>query len=217
MSKAHEVLELVVVHCRDIRSIVAISATSKLLNSICRAAVMQNREELVLATAEAFCEAQHVDWWMQNRKYEQIIVRCTDALQWLLRTARAASLGPQGMHRLLGIFCHDAPYAYKCIVPLAAAGIVPTWQQLVAAARSGQSVCHWIEELLYISQERKICVPGMTALAEAVAQTRRHGGTADSRLLQQIQQEQPSLTEFLDVLYVFVQAPRSTYLAACLL
>jgi hypothetical protein len=62
----------------------------------------------------------------------------------------------------------------------------------------------------------------MTALAEAAAQRLIHVRTLDSELLQQIQKEQPSLTEFLDVLYVFLQQPISTplfygHLAAFLL
>lgn len=188
-------------HCHDPFTLLALKATSRLLHSCCEDAARQNFEQLLLAAAQA-CAAplkhvQRADLWphMADRKDE--VIKCLGTLCWLLRTsAAAATVGPDAMQQLLSM--QHVPQA--CTAALVKAGVMPSWQQLLAAARSGYSVQQW----LHACRKHDKVLPGAPALAEAalLADLDFTEPPSGSKLSQRLTDEQLGQAELMDVLYV---------------
>jgi hypothetical protein len=101
----------------------------------------------------------------------------------------------------------------ECVRTITAAGGIPTWQQLAAAARNGHCVYQWLEACM---TQSILQLPGMTALAEAVMlcssneirlSTQRALDSAD---MQRLFEEQPSQADWLDTLFVVLQTPANS-------
>uniref|UniRef100_A0A383V9F0 Uncharacterized protein n=1 Tax=Tetradesmus obliquus TaxID=3088 RepID=A0A383V9F0_TETOB len=132
---------------------------------------------------------------MADRKDE--VIKCLGTLCWLLRTsAAAATVGPDAMQQLLSM--QHVPQA--CTAALVKAGVMPSWQQLLAAARSGYSVQQW----LHACRKHDKVLPGAPALAEAalLADLDFTEPPSGSKLSQRLTDEQLGQAELMDVLYV---------------
>ncbi|WIA20268.1 hypothetical protein OEZ85_006102 [Tetradesmus obliquus] len=88
----------------------------------------------------------------------------------------------------------------ECTAALVEAGVLPTWQQLGAAARSGHCIKQWLVACRRLVKP----LPGMTALAEValVAELDLLQPPSSSNLTQRMCQEQPSEDELVTVLHV---------------
>jgi hypothetical protein len=204
MEKAHAILELVALHCYDAATIVALSATNRQLKSMLTMVVKQNHGQLLLAAVQDCAEVQQLQQPMAEQ--QQMENKRMQAMQWLLRTAGASALDTAAMQLL--VCAKQVPI--QCLRTIVAAGGVPTWQQLAAAARNGHSVYQWLEVCM---AQDIVQLPGMTALAEAVMlSTSTVTGqwmqpALDSTAMQRLCEEQTSQANWLDVLLVFLQAP----------
>jgi hypothetical protein len=87
MEGSDDVLDVVLAHCRDPFTLLALSATSKLFNSRCTSAVRQNFQQLLLATVKSCATASK--YYGDNR-----ITRYFNILRWLFGTAGTAAVTP---------------------------------------------------------------------------------------------------------------------------
>jgi hypothetical protein len=215
MPGSDDVLDVVLSHCRDPFTLLALSLTSKQFNSLCTSVVRQNFQQLLLAAAKSCAAAS--SYYGSNNETS----RCFNTLRWLFGTAGTAAVAPDAM-QLLRIRYIPA----DCIAFLVKAGAVPTWQQLVAAARSGYSMQYWLTACTQLNKS----LAGMSVLAETALLVSNksklspmaalfqvyssiHYGDQGADLWQHVYQEQPTAAELLDVLLVGL----STQTASCLL
>jgi hypothetical protein len=209
MEKAHAVLELVALHCYDAATIVALSATSRQLKSVITMIVKQNYGQLLLAAVQDCAEVQQLQ--QPKPEVQQLKRKRMQALQWLLQTSGPSGLDTAAMQMLL---CAKQ-MAIECVRAIKAAGGIPAWQQLAAAACNGHCVYQWLE----VCRTQNIMqLPGMTALAEAVMLStrfrvdRQYGvqKALDSATMQRMCEQQPSQADWLDVLFVVLQTPATS-------
>jgi hypothetical protein len=206
MEGSDDVLDVVLAHCSDPFTLLALSSTSKLFNSRCTSAVRQNYQQLVLATVKSCATASK--YCGDNR-----IPRNFSILRWLFATAGTAAVAPDTVQKLLHIRYIPA----DCISLLVKAGAAPTWQQLVAAARSGCSTQYWLAACAKLKKP----LAGMSVLAETALLVSNestfelspaaalfadfssmHYSNQHAILWQCMCQEQPTKAELLDVLLV---------------
>jgi hypothetical protein len=146
------VVDVVLAHCCDPFTLLAFSATSRLLNSRCTYAARQNFQQLLLAAATACATASRYTCTKDETK-------SLSTLCWLLQTATTATVRSDTMQQLLSIRHLPA----ECSTALVKAGVVPTWQQLAAAARNGHCTKQWLDACRKLEN----LPPGLSALAEA--------------------------------------------------
>jgi hypothetical protein len=135
----------------------------------------------------------------------------------LLAPCLTAAVTPDTMQKLL---CAQYLPA-DCIAYLMKAGAVPTWQQLVAAARSGYSMQYWLtactklnkplagmsvlaETALLVSNESKLSP--MEALLQNYSSIHYSDQCAD--LWQRVYQEQPTVQQSSLMCRLWGSAPR---------
>lgn len=207
MADYSEVVDVVLAHCCDLRTLLSLGASSKLVKSRCTSVVRQNFQQLLLAALKSCVLAPQSSVWLHMMDYEDDFAKALNSLRWLLRTGTPAAVGSDAMQQLLSM--RHVPK--ECTAALVEAGVLPTWQQLVAAARSGHCMKQWLVACRRLVKP----LPGLTALAEValVAELDLLQPPSSSNLTQRMCQEQPSEDELVTVLHVAL----STGTARCFL